>query len=317
MNTTIRVQTVLLLLLAAAPASAQQSTHRRSDSVDVVAHRGASAYAPENTLAAFGLAHEMGADWFELDCTLTSDSEIIVIHDDTVDRTTDGSGLVKDLALGHLKTLDAGSWKDPKYAGERLPTLGESLNYSKGRIGVYIEIKDSDDDTALRRKILRLAEDVDTATPAWRHAMLNEIELSGTRNFVLTRKAIEDVRALGLENDVVIQSFSPIVCAVVMAEAPEIRVEFLGEDTREEPERWDDVVRWVSVLDPAGFNPNKRAMLTRRDNIDEIRNLGKTIGIWTVDGRRDMIQFAQWGANALITNRPDFCLTVLKENGLR
>lgn len=304
-------------LSAAGPVPAQDTSHLRSESVDVIAHRGASAYAPENTLAAFGLAHEMGADWFELDCTLTNDHEIIVIHDDTVDRTTDGSGRVRNLSLDHLKTLDAGSWKNPKYAGERLPTLGESLHFSKDRIGVYIEIKDSDDDAALRREILTLSEGADTSDPAWRRTMLNKIELSGTRNFSLTRKTIASVRELGLENQVVIQSFSPIVCAVAIAEAPDIRTEFLGEDTREAPDRWKDVVRWVSVLDPDGFNPNKRAMLTRRDNIDDIRNLGKTIGIWTIDGRRDMIQFAQWGANALITNRPDFCLNVLEENGLR
>ena len=93
-------------------------------SVDVIAHRGASAYAPENTLAAFHLASEMNADWFELDCTLTQDGEIIVIHDDTIDRTTPAEGRVADLALAELKALDAGSWRDPEFADERLPTLG-------------------------------------------------------------------------------------------------------------------------------------------------------------------------------------------------
>ena len=120
----------------------------------VIAHRGASAYAPENTLAAFQLASDMKADWFELDCTLTKDGEVIVIHDDTVDRTTPAEGRVADLTLAELKTLDAGTWRDPEFADERLPTLGESLDFAKGKIGVYIEIKDSDDDSALREQIL-------------------------------------------------------------------------------------------------------------------------------------------------------------------
>ena len=319
MRTIPKRQIVATLCLAgfAATAWGQDTSHLRSDSVDVIAHRGASAYAPENTIAAFGLAHEMGADWFELDCTLTRDDEIIVIHDDTVDRTTDGTGLVVELTLAELKKLDAGTWKDPKYAGERLPTLDESLNFARDRIGVYIEIKDSDDDTALRDEILKLSEIIDTDAPHWRATVMDKIEMSGTRNFALTRKTIECVRELGFEKDVVIQSFSPIVCAVAMTEAPEIRTEFLGEDTREDPENWEDVVRWVDILDPAGFNPNKRAMMLHRSRIGVIRDHGRTIGVWTIDGRRDMIQFAQWGVNALFTNRPDFCLNVLQENGIR
>lgn len=298
-------------------ATAQNTAHLRSGSVDVIAHRGASAYAPENTIAAFALAHQMGADWFELDCTLTRDDEIIVIHDDTVDRTTNGTGSVFELTLADLKKLDAGTWKNPKYAGERLPTLDESLNFARDRIGVYIEIKDSDNDTDLRRTLLKLSENADTTSPEWRKTMMERIESSGTRNFALTRKVIDTIRQLQLEKDVVIQSFSPIACAIALAEAPDIRTEFLGEDTREAPENWEFAVRWVNILNPPGFNPNKRAMMLHRSNIGDIRDLGKTIGVWTVDGRRDMIQFAQWGVTALITNRPDFCIHVLQENGIR
>ena len=122
--------------------------------IDVIAHRGASAIAPENTLAAFRLAHELKADWFELDCTLTKDEEIICIHDDSVDRTTNGKGKVKDLTLSELKKLDAGSWKSADYAGERLPTLGETFDMAKGNIGVYIEIKNSSSDGELEKSIL-------------------------------------------------------------------------------------------------------------------------------------------------------------------
>ncbi|MCC6145112.1 MAG: glycerophosphodiester phosphodiesterase, partial [Candidatus Hydrogenedentes bacterium] len=78
----------------------------------VIAHRGASAYAPENTLAAFELAAQMDADWYELDCLLAKDGSVVVSHDNDVDRCTDGTGLITEMTLAELKTLDAGSWKD-------------------------------------------------------------------------------------------------------------------------------------------------------------------------------------------------------------
>ena len=95
------------------------------NSVLVIAHRGASDKFPENTLTAFRAAIDMGADSVELDVILSQDGTVVVIHDDSVDRTTDGSGTVADLALAELKALDAGSWFGPEHAGERIPTLQE------------------------------------------------------------------------------------------------------------------------------------------------------------------------------------------------
>lgn len=80
--------------------------------IDVVAHRGASGYAPENTFAAFDKAVQMGADYIELDVHRSKDGELVVIHDSTVDRTTDGSGKVGELTVEELNALDAGSWME-------------------------------------------------------------------------------------------------------------------------------------------------------------------------------------------------------------
>jgi len=106
----------------------------------VLAHRGASAYAPENTLAAFNLVFEMGADGIELDVTLTKDGVPVVIHDDTVDRTTNGHGAVKAMTLEEIKQLDA-SYKFEKYRGEKIPTLAEVLRAVGKRGIVNIELK--------------------------------------------------------------------------------------------------------------------------------------------------------------------------------
>jgi len=91
----------------------------------IIAHRGASAYAPENTLASFELALRQGADAVELDAKLTQDGHIVVIHDQSVDRTTMHSGWVRDLSLAQLRKMDAGSHFDIAFAGERIPTLDE------------------------------------------------------------------------------------------------------------------------------------------------------------------------------------------------
>lgn len=91
----------------------------------VIAHRGDSAHAPENTLAAFRLAMQNGADGVELDVSLSADGELMVCHDSTVDRTTSGKGKIADLTLAQLKDLDAGAWFGEAFTGERLPTLAE------------------------------------------------------------------------------------------------------------------------------------------------------------------------------------------------
>src|SRR5690606_40107102 len=90
-----------------------------------VAHRGARAEGPENTLAAIRLALEKGADGFELDVHRTRDGHLVVCHDETVDRTTDGTGAIGAMTLAELKRLDAGRWFDERFAGERIPTLDE------------------------------------------------------------------------------------------------------------------------------------------------------------------------------------------------
>lgn len=107
----------------------------------VIAHRGASSVAPENTLAAFSRAIALGADYFELDVQASRDDSLMVIHDAALDRTTDGRGQVSETTYAELRTLDAGSWFDPRFAGEKIPTLREALALAKGKIKVAVEIK--------------------------------------------------------------------------------------------------------------------------------------------------------------------------------
>lgn len=107
----------------------------------VCAHRGRSGLYPENTMAAFEAAVELGADFLELDVRRTADGEIVCIHDGTADRTTDGSGEIAQMTLAQVRGLDAGAWKGEQYAGERIPLLGDVLRQIAPRLVVDIEIK--------------------------------------------------------------------------------------------------------------------------------------------------------------------------------
>ena len=136
-----------------------------------IAHRGASSYAPENTFAAFDRALELGVNHVELDVHFSRDGHIVVIHDDTLDRTTDAVGAVADRTLAELRGLDAGSWFGPEYAGERIRSLAEIFEQYKGRLHFHIEIKARAEGLASRTADMvrahGLIEDV-TITSFWK-----------------------------------------------------------------------------------------------------------------------------------------------------
>jgi glycerophosphoryl diester phosphodiesterase len=122
----------------------------------VVAHRGSSGTAPENTMAAFRLAVAAGADMIEFDVRMTRDFELVVHHDRSLGRTSDGSGRIWDLTLGDLRGSDAGSWFAKKFAGERIPTLRQVLEEIPVSVGLDIEVKTDGD----RRRGVALGESV-------------------------------------------------------------------------------------------------------------------------------------------------------------
>ncbi len=111
--------------------------------IKIVGHRGVAALRPENTLASFEYAIELGLDGIETDIHMSADGELVLIHDDTLERTTNGSGNVWDFTLKQLKELDAGSWFSKEYAGQKIPTFREFLELIKDKnLFLNIEIKD-------------------------------------------------------------------------------------------------------------------------------------------------------------------------------
>ena len=119
--------------------------------IAVIAHRGASSYAPENTIPAFDLALEMGADGLETDIRATKDGVLLLLHDQTLDRTTDGRGPVSEQTWGEVRQLDAGAWFAAAFAGTRIPTLDEFLARYGGRVALALEIKGAGIEAAVAR----------------------------------------------------------------------------------------------------------------------------------------------------------------------
>jgi glycerophosphoryl diester phosphodiesterase len=125
-----------------------------SEDFVIMAHRGASAVAPENTLIAYKKAIEMGADYAELDVRQTKDGAVVLMHDKTVYRTTGVKGFVWDFTLAELKKLDAGSWFGEDFKGEPIPTLQEVIRLAKGRMKLNIEVKISEKEPGIAQKVV-------------------------------------------------------------------------------------------------------------------------------------------------------------------
>jgi glycerophosphoryl diester phosphodiesterase len=126
--------TALLLVLFTALTAA--------DRIVVIAHRGEHRAHPENTLPAFQAAIDAGADFFELDVRTTSDGRLVLMHDRTVDRTTNGAGAVREMTFDQIRALDAGAKFSPRFAGTKVPSFEEALAMAHGKIGVYVDSKD-------------------------------------------------------------------------------------------------------------------------------------------------------------------------------
>jgi glycerophosphoryl diester phosphodiesterase len=140
--------TSVVLLFSLLPVDYQEPAHAAPEtSADkrplVIAHRGGPRWAPENTMAAFRKSLAAGADGIELDIHRCKTGELIVIHDETLDRTTDGSGFIKDKTLSELSSLSNGKWFAREFAGERLPVLEDVLKLVDGKMIINIEIKNA------------------------------------------------------------------------------------------------------------------------------------------------------------------------------
>jgi glycerophosphoryl diester phosphodiesterase len=260
----------------------QKETHRislltqLSNKPMVVAHRGFSGKAPENTIAAFTRALDTGVSMIELDVQITKDGRIVVIHDNTVDRTTDGRGNVSDYTLGELKKLDAGAWFDNKYTGERIPTLEEALELISPKAWINIEIKS----TRIIRK-------------------------SDTK---ITDATLETVREMGLLDNVIFSSFNHKLMKYLKANEPSAHTGVIFHPVLH-------FGRMPSSLaNPAGaevFVCSKREVTRKRIADAEKHNI--IIGVYGLENRQDIEDMLSLGIHVLVSDYPDMILQALAQ----
>jgi glycerophosphoryl diester phosphodiesterase len=243
----------------------------------VTAHRGFSGQYPENTLAAFRGAIEAGSDRIELDVHLTRDGQVVVIHDDTLERTAAGQGNVADRTLAELRQLDAGAWFAPRFAGERIPTLAEVLDLCRGRIFVNIELKKG---KALPYTLEELAD-----------------------------RTLAVVEQAGMEGQVLFSSFAPAALERVRAVAPRLPLALIVDKPWDRPEEPGRGALYGAL--------NCKTTVLNAENVRRARAAGIEIHVWTVNAPEAMERFIALGVDGIITNHPDRLIEILKRRSAR
>ncbi len=230
-----------------------------SQNTKVIAHRGGASLAPENTLAAFNKAVEVNADYYELDVQISKDDSLIIMHDATVDRTTDGTGAIVSMTFEQLRSLDAGSWFGPEFTGEKVPSFREALAVAINagtNIGVVVELKSSET--------------------------------------VLAGKVVEVITEMGLQDRVIISSFSLSQITQVKTLDPTIAVQLFASVTTSHIDQIAAINgEWVGSSGP--FN---------QTIIDYAHSLGIKFNVWTINSASQMIPLFALGVDAITTDNP-------------
>jgi glycerophosphoryl diester phosphodiesterase len=232
----------------------------------IIAHRGFRSRYPENTLTSFTAAIDAGAGMIELDVTLSSDRKPVVIHDDTLDRTTTGKGPVRQYSLAELKRLDAGSWFDPRFKGERIPTLGEVIDLIGNRVLLNIEIKKN-------------AYESDIADDS------------------IEKQAVQLVKGAGCLDSVLFSSFRFAVLQNVLELEKRCRVGLLTQNPLSE-NAW----RRCKDFKPYSWNPDYRSVT--EDRIQEMHGRNIRVFPYTVNSLSDAAHLVDMGVDGFFTDDP-------------
>jgi glycerophosphoryl diester phosphodiesterase len=221
--------------------------------------------APENTLAAVERALDLGVDLVEIDVHATRDGHLVVLHDATVDRTTDGYGAVRDMTLAEARRLSAGRWFAPSFAGERVPTLAEVLELTRRRVPLLVEVKPRG--------------------------------ISGL--------VIETVRDLRAMEDVILQSFHPASVREVRELERRIPAALLVGRVPVGHTRWRGRSLVKKALQVGANALALSHLAATRSLVDEVHRRAMSLWVWTVDEEIAMQKMIQIGADGVITNHPE------------
>lgn len=244
----------------------------------IVAHRGASHIAPENTLSAFRLAWELDADLIEGDFYLTSDGAIVAHHDDTTKRTAKVDRLVEDQTLQELRSLDVGSWKDSKWAGQKIPTLNQVFETVPPHGKILIEIK------------------------------------SDTRIVEPLMDVLRDSPLVG--EQMIIICFDAQVIAQIKQRLPAIGAFWLSDFEERRLGRWeptvDQIIETAKRIGAKGVDLNANLKVIDAEFVAEIQRAGLELHVWTVNDPVIAKRLMKLGVDSITTDRPGWLRTQLE-----
>ncbi|AQQ52336.1 glycerophosphodiester phosphodiesterase [Planococcus lenghuensis] len=287
--------TIMLAVLTIAAIFLNTAVFDDSDNPDLdpkqfynIAHRGASGDTPELTMAAFDRAVEKGADYIEVDLQMTKDGVIVLMHDETVNRTTDGTGLVSELTLAEIKQLDAGSWfneafpekAQPEYIGLEVPTLREVIEEYSDELRLYIEIKEPNAFPDLEEKLVFLLNDT---------GLIGEDVPPGN---VL----IQSFGAQSLYNIYLLQPDIPLIQLISYSDIPSITGDAM------------DSINEYAVGIGLSYTQITRSFMKEALSRDLL------VHPYTVNKPEHMETLIEWGATGIITNYPGVLQEVIERN---
>lgn len=249
----------------------------------LVAHRGASHLAPENTLASFALAWPLGADLIEGDFYLTTDGVVVTHHDATTKRTAGVDLRVESQTLADLKALDVGTWKDPKWAGERIPTLEEVLDSVADNKKILIEIKS---DARIMVPLVAVIESSDLSPDQMVVICFNEDVLE------LAKKSMPHIKTLWLS------SFEQ------------------GDDGKWTPTA-EEIIATAMRINADGVHLKAIPEVIDRVFVAKLRHADLEFHVWTVDDPELARTMLRLGADSITTNRPGWLREQLRNRTRR
>jgi glycerophosphoryl diester phosphodiesterase len=286
------VVTAVLLRLFAKPSTEMAYYTNPRPKTMVIAHQGGDGIFPGDTMYAFEKAVELGVDVLEMDAHITQDGEIVLMHDEEVDRTTDGTGLIEDLTLAELKQLDAAyQWSNDD--GATFPFRGQGIQVP-----------------TLRELFEKFPD------------MRYVIEIKLTKD-PIHQPLCDLIRKHDMQDNVVIASFHDDSMAMFRATCPEVATSASrGEVTKFVILGKVFLSGWVSpqyqtLQVPWERSESKGIQVMTERFIRESHAKGLHVEPWTVDDPELMKQYIQWGVDGIMTDRPDLMMDVLKEMGLR
>lgn len=233
----------------------------------VIAHRGASAVEPENTLRAFARAIEMGAQMIELDLHLTRDGQVVVIHDDDLRHTTNGRGRVSQSSFDEIRKADAGQ-------GERIPTLKETLELTRGRVQLYLEIKAPE----------------------------------------AAEETMRIVRAFHCQHEVMLASFDLSLMQRLGEEVTDMEIGLiLGTPSLHPRTRWREALPWIALRHFKYQTLCMQVTMCSAILARNIRQQGKKLYVWTANSEQDYARMIARNVDGIVTDTPDRLLAYLNK----